>query len=300
MLFLFESQVRYKITYEINARLSSMALKKSLDILNWFDLFIQVTRYQAPRRNATMVTLTQVITIAIVCPILVQIAIYLLNRYSTLLGKLELHLSPRIGISFNEKGHTLATYGTIRSLYARSFVKRITATVVHIQTKDTHLFELDTIGLSQQAPFAPPVAFSVSPQQDFILLATFKDSESYEELRKHRSEWYRQIFQYSYDFPEGIDADQFQSSFKLQQSTVAFVKAVEGLYFWRKGTYRITLNFHKNGKKPKQWRYEFDISEGDRESMRSNSMSIATIYPTTHKITPYFYSAELELKEVTE
>ncbi len=207
-------------------------------------------------------------------------------------GKLHIHETGTIEVSYGPVGPVLNLYGTMRAIHKSVFVKSMDLLVIREKDKSQHefkwlAFRSPLSDLSSQQHISPeiPYSFMVSPSSPHRYNIVFADIDLYNEIKPqfnmYITEWYKAVerlkkklpFAEQANLPPDVikEIDEFRKS-KIQIDTYALL---ERKCFWEPGDY--SLNLFVRTSKPDQTFtkvYRFSLGEEDFDNLKLNVITI--------------------------
>lgn len=203
-------------------------------------------------------------------------------------GRLEIHESANIELTFMNKGPSSILLGALQAINRDVFVKSIQLKVIKLSDKSEHIFDSNIylypkFGTDVPSPMEIPHAFLVPTRSEHIYNIVFADNDSdiWDEASKVRRMLYQRELEElrSPDItPEMKDSDKFWFGFR-SQILKNFSEAFDNLeghinrnLFWSTGRYELVISVSTDVRtKPFEKHFNFEITPNEFESLKQNA-----------------------------
>lgn len=195
-------------------------------------------------------------------------------------GQIDIYPTGTIEIGYSSFGPTVALVGTLKASHRDFFVPRIRLTLVKEKDHSQHDFEWCvfrshkmSVGKELEIALELPYSFMVMQSQPHRYNILFYDQVRLEEIRpiftSFREAWYQHR-----GHPSHISEDDrtAYASFNTVQAHVSAYTALDRLFYWEPGAYRLCMMVEtENGKVfVKHW--SFMLSPEEEKNLRYNPL----------------------------
>ncbi|TET32384.1 MAG: hypothetical protein E3J72_19865 [Planctomycetota bacterium] len=215
-------------------------------------------------------------------------------------GEIEFYVNPRIEISYNNFGPTLALRGTFRAIRKDVFIERINLKVISKEDNSEHSFEWlffrpNVIFLSKthrsDLELELASGFIVTTNNPKVMNVFFGDSSTQKKIEKVLKPAYDRFIEllkekqkdsshviYIDKKDTEMEAMEILEKYEKDQTQVDAWSKLGRINYWKEGSYKILLEIHaKEPDRVLPFKYEFELPKENAETLELNTLKIVSL-----------------------